>query len=276
MHQDGSRDLDVLRAEVSELRSELDAMRSHPPASPPRRFPRFRRSVAVLGVIAVLVALPVAVSASHIFTDVPDSNMFHSNISNLYGSRITTGCSPTTYCPNDPVTRGSMAAFLNRGLGRAAADANLVDGDDWATLDGDVAAATLQVGGSTGGTAHVLVEADLNAWTDENGVCPCELEVVLWNSATLETSVYVYAPIVNELQTFGYYEGVASVSHLFSVPSGTNVTFSMNVLVNSTLVPSPENDAGYSYSLTALYIPFDATGTDVAPFEPVKNPPKGR
>lgn len=276
MHQDDSRDLDVLRAEVSELRTELGAIRTDRAARSVPRFPRLRRSVAVLGIIAVLVALPVAVSASHIFTDVPDSNTFHANISNLYGARITTGCSAGKYCPNDPVTRGSMSAFLNRGLGRAAADADLVDNDDWATLDGDVASTTLRVGGASGGTAHVLVEADLNAWTDENGVCPCELEVVLWNSATEETSVFVYAPIVNELQPSGYYDGVASVSHLFSVPSGVDVTFNMNVLVNAQLPPSPENDAGYSYSMTALYIPFDATGTDVAPFEAVKNQRRSR
>src|SRR5437867_3823709 len=27
----------------------------------------------------------------------------------------TTGCSPTTYCPDDPVTRGQMAVFIERG-----------------------------------------------------------------------------------------------------------------------------------------------------------------
>src|SRR6185369_13902389 len=27
----------------------------------------------------------------------------------------TSGCSPTTYCPDDPVTRGQMAVFIMRG-----------------------------------------------------------------------------------------------------------------------------------------------------------------
>jgi hypothetical protein len=28
---------------------------------------------------------------------------------------ITAGCGPTTYCPDDPVTRGQMAVFIMRG-----------------------------------------------------------------------------------------------------------------------------------------------------------------
>jgi len=29
---------------------------------------------------------------------------------------ITTGCSPTTYCPDTPVTRAQMAVFIMRGM----------------------------------------------------------------------------------------------------------------------------------------------------------------
>ena len=29
---------------------------------------------------------------------------------------ITTGCSPTTYCPESPVTRGQMAVFIYRSV----------------------------------------------------------------------------------------------------------------------------------------------------------------
>jgi hypothetical protein len=262
------RDLDALRTEVSELRAAIGGLRPVPDAASPapRRFARVRRPAAIVGLIAVLIALPVAVSASHIFTDVPDSNTFHTTISNLYGARITTGCAPGLYCPNDPVTRGSMSAFLNRGLGRAAADANLIDGDDWTTLDGTIASATLRSGGQTGGTASVLVQGTLNAWTDEDNVCPCELEMFLGNSLTSETSVFVYAPVVNEFEPSGYYDGMATISHLFAVPSGTNVTYTMNVIVHTTNDPSPENDAGYSYSLNALYIPFATDGAPVSPF----------
>jgi hypothetical protein len=80
-----------------------------------RRGPR--RLLAIAALVALL-AVPTGVFANHLFTDVPDSNTFHGNISAIANAGITSGCSPTTYCPAEPVTRGQMAAFLQRGLGR--------------------------------------------------------------------------------------------------------------------------------------------------------------
>ncbi len=53
------------------------------------------------------------------FTDVPDTLVFHDDISDLAYAGITRGCSPPAndaFCPDDPVTRGQMAAFLHRAL----------------------------------------------------------------------------------------------------------------------------------------------------------------
>jgi S-layer homology domain len=43
--------------------------------------------------------------------------MFENNINRLAAAGITSGCTPTTYCPNLDVTRGQMAAFLHRAFG---------------------------------------------------------------------------------------------------------------------------------------------------------------
>lgn len=48
------------------------------------------------------------------FTDVPASHWAAGWIEQLYREGITTGCTPTTYCPNNPVTRAEMAVFLTR------------------------------------------------------------------------------------------------------------------------------------------------------------------
>jgi len=50
------------------------------------------------------------------FTDI-DASIFKGDIGAIYASGITVGTSPTTYSPNDPVTRGQMATFLARALG---------------------------------------------------------------------------------------------------------------------------------------------------------------
>lgn len=52
--------------------------------------------------------------ASAAFTDVPTSHPFFQFVEALRASGITLGCSATQYCPDAPVTRAQMAAFLAR------------------------------------------------------------------------------------------------------------------------------------------------------------------
>ena len=48
------------------------------------------------------------------FTDVPTSNGFYEYIERILHHGITNGCTPTTYCPNDFVTRLQMAILIAR------------------------------------------------------------------------------------------------------------------------------------------------------------------
>jgi hypothetical protein len=50
-----------------------------------------------------------------LFTDVPASNIFFPWIQEMEQLGITSGCGPTTYCPDNPVTQGQMAVFVMRG-----------------------------------------------------------------------------------------------------------------------------------------------------------------
>jgi hypothetical protein len=52
------------------------------------------------------------------FTD-DDGNVFEDDIERLRAAGVTLGCNPPKndrYCPDDPVTRGQMAAFLYRAF----------------------------------------------------------------------------------------------------------------------------------------------------------------
>lgn len=51
------------------------------------------------------------------FTDVPTTHPFFQVIEALKASGITGGCTASQYCPDAPVTRAAMAAFLARALG---------------------------------------------------------------------------------------------------------------------------------------------------------------
>ena len=67
---------------------------------------------ALAGMVGALVATPIAVYASHQFTDVPNSHLFHNDIDWMRDNGITFGCGGGKYCPDDNVTRGEMGAFL--------------------------------------------------------------------------------------------------------------------------------------------------------------------
>jgi hypothetical protein len=214
-----------------------------------------------------MLAVPVMVSASHQFSDVPTSHTFHTAISRLYGARLTTGCSSTRFCPGANVTRGQMAAFLNRGLGRAGGDWGATGfADDWAAFeDGALGAIDLQHGGAPGGTAFVLVTANVSAYTDEGGICPCELGVSLVNADTGEQSPVMFQVIQNTPAPAhdaepAWYETSTSLSYLFNVPSGVTHTYVLAASMVPTLTPSPENDAAAEWSMSAVYIPFGPTG----------------
>ena len=59
-----------------------------------------RRKAAIFGFIATLIlALPMAVLASHQFDDVPNDHPFHNDIDALADAGITGGCSADNYCP---------------------------------------------------------------------------------------------------------------------------------------------------------------------------------
>jgi len=58
---------------------------------------------------------PAPVSAT--FNDVPTTHPFFRSVEAMAASGITGGCGAGNYCPDDPLTRGQMAAFLARALG---------------------------------------------------------------------------------------------------------------------------------------------------------------
>jgi S-layer homology domain len=143
---------------------------------PVERLRRPRKRVAVAALMAALL-LPAVAVASHQFTDVPTAHTFHTNISNLAGAGVTAGCGGGKYCPDQAVTRGQMAGFLNRGLGRIA-EAEVfeqVTGTDEETVG------TVQItpGTSVADDASQFVRAQFTGhvvFTDVTG-CPCMLRM---------------------------------------------------------------------------------------------------
>ncbi len=82
---------------------------------------------------AMLIMIGSPALAHHSFDDVGHESVFHGDVEALAASGITKGCSDRAFCPEDPVTRGQMAAFLRRGLEgmvTVGAPVEFVDDDD--------------------------------------------------------------------------------------------------------------------------------------------------
>ena len=79
---------------------------------------RFVLAVGLVVAGALLWADRAAAAPCAGFTDVDTTSPFCPNVEWLKNRKVTLGCTATTYCPNDPVSRLQMAAFMNR-LGTA-------------------------------------------------------------------------------------------------------------------------------------------------------------
>ena len=125
--------------------------------------PSFRRLPVALALGLLMLAGPAF--ASHQFTDVSDANTFHTSIARIADAGLAAGCTTTTYCPTEDVTRGQMAAFLGRSGGRIAYDSSdsIVQISTAAATPSILATLTIQPGGIAGGTAFVQIMASAHA-----------------------------------------------------------------------------------------------------------------
>lgn len=70
-----------------------------------------------------------------------DASMFENEIENIASKGITRGCNPPTndlFCPDDPVTRGQMAAFIRRTIDTPDASKDHFADDEGSTFESDI------------------------------------------------------------------------------------------------------------------------------------------
>jgi len=229
----------------------------------------------VLGVVsAILLAFPIGVLAAHDFADVPNSNIFHNDISALVDAGVTAGCGGNNYCPNQAVTRGQMAAFMNRlgalapgkvpvvnadrldgyhanGLTRIAADGALTNPAITSTFPTYQTAADVVIDAPAAG--FVRVDASVVA-QNSNATCTgflCGVFVRLHHVQSGDVSPYVVVYVHGGTHP----NATASVAFAFDVAAGSN-TFRVEVArANASESPTAGNP-----QITALYSPFGSTG----------------
>ena len=90
--------------------------------------------------VASLVFVAGPAGAAGTFED-DDGNVHESAIEKIVAAGIARGCNPPTnnrYCPDEPVTRGQMAAFLNRMLELRPGNDDRYRDDDTSVFESDI------------------------------------------------------------------------------------------------------------------------------------------
>ncbi|HSM45191.1 MAG TPA: VanW family protein, partial [Acidimicrobiia bacterium] len=100
------------------------------------------------GLAAFVVVLLFLMGGSASATDLPPGGTFidddgtthEPSIEAIYAEGITRGCDPRGifFCPDDPVTRGEMAAFLARSLGLPGTSEDFFTDDSNSIFQGDI------------------------------------------------------------------------------------------------------------------------------------------
>ncbi len=74
------------------------------------------RLVLAAVVLCAFASGVVMAKATNPFTDVPSGHYAEDAVAWAVENGITAGCSPTEFCPDDPVTRAQIVTFLHRAL----------------------------------------------------------------------------------------------------------------------------------------------------------------
>ena len=82
-------------------------------------------------------ALDLPAATADYFTD-DETSIFEASINRVREAGIAFGCSATKFCPNSSVTRGQMAAFLDRALDLPAATADYFTDDETSIFESSI------------------------------------------------------------------------------------------------------------------------------------------
>ena len=206
--------------------------------------------------------------ASHDFLDVPDSHPFHTEISNLVNAGITGGCGVGTYCPDSPVTRAQMAAFLGRGLGRAAwahtlySSGGVPEVGQGSFVKRTVGTVTITTGGVPGETQFVSLNGKLSLYTNNTfagyctggGTCGWRIDLIdVTSGAVLDDAIWRPRDD-SDAATMSLHAVVAA-------PTATTRSYRMQIWYEGSFVTNTFTK--YDFSLVAQTFPYGSTGGNV-------------
>jgi hypothetical protein len=239
------------RASSAQLNRHFKALLAR--ARAPQYWGRGRKLLLACA-LALCLGAPAFAVVQGSFTDVPPSAFYYNAVEAIYRAGITSGCAMGLYCPDNAVTRGQMAVFMQRGLGRILYNRNNVAG----ILPPDrsyVALAQVVVDTTDSAPGQkVLVKLDgtLTAKTVPGyvGCNPCEIKYYISDGNFLD----------NGGNTISLYYGASSsgaATWALEVPTGQRRVFKLVAHIESTANASSTYVEARG-ALTAIAAPFGA------------------
>jgi hypothetical protein len=238
-----------------------------------------RKGLFLTLVVAVAIAIPAVVVAGHQFNDVSGTHTFHNDITWLADEGITRGCNPpanTEFCPDDPVTRGQMSAFMKRFHDRFIAQGSPVIG---------VASAGRSNSAPPSAGNGVVEGLTMDLQIPEFGFIVIEASVDMWNDATSDAfGCGINAGDAPDLAQSDSWR-VVDLTANFGDTCSTATGFLISPGSQKVRVVVAEADASteaYGGNITAvLYTAddtvglLDATADDPVAMRPLSDSPKG-
>ena len=230
------------------------------------RYPASTRAKLLIAIAAgSLITAPVAVFASHQFSDVDSNHPFHKEIGVVADAGIAQGFNDGTYRPGNNVTRQAMAAFLERAVGRVGFDSS-------ATADigagGLLArsAVVAEVGVKAGAAGEesngfIVLLGSARAASGSPGSCPCRVYLELMVNGELITDTSTDVP--SAADESGQARTIASISAVVPIAGDESASYQLVARTDDSNVSSMLVGG----ELTALYVPLGPDGDDTVDYE---------
>jgi hypothetical protein len=227
---------------------------------------RFVRSTSGKVAIAVLVSTAISVPASvwavTTFTDVPTSHPFYNEISAVAGAGIALGFGDGGYHPGADITRQAMAAFMERGVGRAAAGEGTVNVNSGEATE---LAAVAMDAGATGAATKGFVRVSGSVWASTTvstfANCPCNVQASLYDGDTIVAWSYLQIPKLADGQ-----DSIDSTSVETVLPVDGDSTHRYRIVTQgiNTFGSALVSATGH---MTATYFPLSGDGDSTAAYD---------
>jgi hypothetical protein len=223
----------------------------------PRRWGRGRK-LLVACALALCLGAPSFAVVQGTFSDVPPTAFYYNAVEAIHRAGITSGCATGLYCPDNAVTRGQMAVFMQRGFSRAYYNWENNLRLTWTTDEIGPAAQVIidTTDLAPGRKVFVKVDGTIKAYLSYQSSTPDDGYIIGYYLTSSNSNVSIGTDGKLTLSRKHIWASGA-VTGVVEVPTGAKTMLGLRVFANELY---PGVDVFLDTALTALTAPFGVVG----------------